>query len=73
MFRSETADVHLSCIKNDTGAWAIEGWMGGWVDVFRTSIEVLAVENGWWVHAVQLLHNLYVCLKGFLSTHISET
>lgn len=43
------------------------------MDVFRTSIEVLAVETGWWVHAVQLLHNLYVCLKGFLSTHISET
>lgn len=73
VFRSGTADAHLRGTKNDTSAWAIEGWMDGWVDMFRTSIEVLAVETGRWVLAVQLLHNLYVCLKTFLSTHISET
>lgn len=65
---------HLRCTKNDAGIWAMEGWMDGGVDMFRTSIEVLAVETGWcWVLAVQLFHILYVCLKGFLSAHISET
>lgn len=38
----------MRCTKNDAGTWAMEGWMDGWVDMFRTSIEVLAVETGWW-------------------------
>lgn len=39
---------HMRCTKNDAGTWAMEGWMDGGVDMFRTSIEVLAVETGWW-------------------------
>lgn len=37
---------HWRCTKNDAGIWAMEGWMDGWVDMFRTSTEVLAVETG---------------------------
>lgn len=71
MFRGEIADENLSCAKNPIDTWEIEGWMDGWVGVFRTSIEVLVVETAWWVLAVQSFYILYICLKGFLSTHIS--
>lgn len=48
-----------------------DGRVDRWMGMFRASVEVLVVETGWWALGVQLLHILYLCLKGSLSSHSS--